>query len=119
STDQNSGNFYKPYIWSIGITRIPQGDISDSLWSIKESSFDYIDTIDFGKVYLGVKKDSLVERFIFQTAPFDLEIKSITIDSPNFTSDFSGPINLQNSLDVTFRFNPNQGGSDIGRGTIS
>ncbi|MER3327949.1 MAG: hypothetical protein RIF34_00110, partial [Candidatus Kapaibacterium sp.] len=104
-------------IWSLEYN-MTNYDISDSLWSIKESSFDYIDTIDFGKVYLGSRKDSLVLDFITRVLPGEVIINDITIDDPRYTTDFVGPVDLKDKLDIRFQFNSDLAGSNISRGTI-
>jgi hypothetical protein len=112
-----NSNYVKEFIWSLEYNTI-NSDISDSLWSIKEASFDYIDTIDFGKVYINSRKDSLVLDFITRVLPGDVTIINITIDDIRYETDFVGPVDLQDKIDVRFRFNSDMSGSNIARGTI-
>lgn len=110
-------SYTKEFIWSLEYQSI-RSDISDSLWAIDEPSFVFIDTIDFGKVYLGSRKDSLVIDFITRVLPGDVTINKITIDDSRYTTDFVGPVELQDKLDVKFQFNSDMAGSNISRGTI-
>ncbi len=112
-----NSNYVKEFIWSLEYQSI-NSDLSDSLWSIKETSFEYIDTIDFGKVYIGSRKDSLVIDFINRVLPGEVTIKNITIDDLRYTTNFVGPIDLQDKLDIRFQFNSDIAGSNISRGTI-
>lgn len=112
-----SSNYIKEFIWSLEYNSVNL-DISDSLWMIRESSFDYIDTVDFGKVYINSRKDSLVTDFITRVLPGDVTINKITIDDIRYETNFVGPVDLQDKLDVRFRFNSDLAGSNIARGTI-
>lgn len=110
-------NYTKDFIWSLEYN-MTNYDISDSLWSIKESLFDFIDTIDFGKVYINSRKDSLVLDFITRVTPGSVTINNISIDDARYVTDFVGPVELQDKLDVSFQFNSDMAGSNISRGTI-
>lgn len=112
------GETEKQYLWALEGESGSHFDISDSLWSIKKTSFQYIDTIDFGKVYVGSKKDSLVTNFIKRTLPGDVTIKSIKIDDFRFTNNFSGPKDLVNNLDIIITFDTDIPGANITRGEI-
>ncbi len=112
-----SPGYTKEFLWTLDYNSVIS-DISDSLWSINDPSFDYIDTIDFGKVYIGSRKDSLVLDFITRTLPGDVTINRITIDDSRYTNDFVGPIDLQTKIDVRFQFNSDMAGNNISRGTI-
>jgi hypothetical protein len=110
-------SYTKDFIWSLEYNKTNY-DISDSLWSIRESSFDYIDTIDFGKVYINSRKDSLVLDFITRVTQGAVTVNNITIDDARYQTDFVGPVELQDKLDVRFQFNSDMAGSNISRGTI-
>jgi hypothetical protein len=69
-------------------------------------------------VYVGSIKDSLVTGFIKRVLPGDVTVKSINIDDFRFTSDFVGPVNLADSIDITITFDTHQSGAGLSRGTI-
>lgn len=112
-----NSDYEKQFVWSLEYNA-ETSDISDSLWTINKATFDYIDTIDFGKVYLGSRKDSLVLDFITRVSLGEVTINKITIDDTRYDTDFVGPVDLQDKLDVRFRFNSDMAGSNISRGTI-
>lgn len=112
-----NSEYEKQFIWSLEYNA-ETSDISDSLWTINKATFNYIDTIDFGKVYLGSRKDSLVIDFITRVSPGDVTINKITIDDTRYETDFVGPVDLQDKLDVRFRFNSDMAGNNISRATI-
>lgn len=78
----------------------------------------HLDTIDFGKVYIGTIKDSLVVNFITKTDEDNITIKAIKIDDFRFSSDFQLPRILSENLDVTFTVESNQTGITISKGTV-
>jgi len=112
-----NSNYVKDFIWSLEYNTI-NSDVSDSLWSIKKASFEYLDTIDFGKVYIGSRKDSLINEFINRILPGDVVINRITIEDSRYTTNFVGPINLQDQLDIKIQFNSDVAGKNISRGII-
>ena len=114
--DPNSSHT-KEFIWSLEYNPIIS-DISDSLWAINKAKFSIIDTIDFGKVYIGSRKDSLIDGFIRRLLPGNVTINSITIDDARFTTNFSNPIILEDKIDLRVQLNSDISGSNLARGTI-
>lgn len=108
----------KQYLWLLESNNDIMFDISDSIWSIKKPSFEYIDTIDFGKVYSFTRRDSLVISFITQVESEEVVIENITIDDFRYSSDFQGPITLDGNLDVTFSLSTEFAGTSLSKGTI-
>lgn len=110
--------FDKQYLWLLESDNDIEFDISDSLWSIRKPSFEYIDTIDFGRVYSFTKKDSLVLSFITQIENEEVIIENITVDDFRYSTDFAGPVTLDGSIDVTFSLTTEFAGAGLSKGTI-
>lgn len=108
----------KQYLWLLESDNDIKYDISDSLWSIRKPSFEYIDTIDFGKVYSFTKRDSLVISFITQTENGEVIIENITVDDFRYSTDFTGPVTLDGNIDVTFSLSTEFAGAGLSKGTL-
>jgi hypothetical protein len=115
--DQNFNNFF---LWSMNSNSLNSFDISDSLWSIKSPGFEYIDTVDFGNVYAGSIKDTVVLDFFKITDnSASITIKNINIEDPGYILDINTPFQLEKDTDLKIILNVDIAGDGIAKGVIT
>lgn len=119
-TDSNAYNKNQHYLWSININNNSRFDISDSLWSIKSPGFEYVDTVDFGNVYSGSIKDTIVLDFFKVTDNSkNITIESVIIEDAGYSVDFSTPHALIENTDLKIILDVNLSGGGLAKGIIS
>lgn len=120
NVNKDSGNTNEYYLWSLEVDNNPYYDISDSLWSIVSPGFEYIDTVDFGNVYSGSIKDTLVVDFLEVTdKDSDIIIENINIEDAGYTVDINTPFKLEENRDLKIILNVDIAGNGLAKGVIT
>ena len=115
--DEYLNNFF---LWSLNSRIINSFDISDSLWSIVSPGFEYIDTVDFGNVYSGSIKDTIVVDFFEITdKDADIIIEDINIEDAGYSVDIITPFKLEEDTDLKIILNVDIAGNGLAKGVIT
>jgi len=108
------------FLWVLEVNTEPEYDISDSLWSIKLPGFEYIDTVNFGNVYPGSIKDTIVLDFFELTDnSINITIESINIEDAGYSVDFNTPHKLIENTDLKIILDVDLAGGGLSKGIIS